>query len=178
MAALLLAGLMSDTLILRSPTTTARDRRAAEQLAAWGLIAPLDKFDSFQAYGEAVLAAGAGLAVRTMEAILNTDLKIYEGGNMTFGIAQVEVANLHELDGRLGEINDGLNALAEARGLGLAVLMVTDVVRGTSRLVLAGKQMATLDELPYQRLPDGTLNAPDVVSRKKQLLPAVLGLLA
>ncbi len=178
MAALLLAGVLSDTLILRSPTTTPRDRQAAERLAAWGLQPPVLAFDSYQTYGEAVLAAGAGLAVRTMEAILNTDLKIYEGGNMTFGIAQVEVANLHELDSRLGEVTDGLNNLAEARGLGLAVLMVTDVVRGTSRLVLAGKQMAVLDELPYQRLPDGTLNAPDVVSRKKQLLPAVLGLLA
>lgn len=177
-AALLLAGLLSDTLILRSPTTTLRDRRAAEQLAAWGLQSPVAAFAGYQAFGEAVLSAGAGLAVRTMEAILNTDLKIYEGGNTTFGIAQVEVANLHELEGRLPEINEGLTALADARGLGLAVLMVTDVVRGTSRLVLAGQQSRVLDELPYQRLPDGTLNAPDVVSRKKQLLPAILGLLA
>lgn len=177
-AALLLAGLLSDTLILRSPTTTPRDRVAADRLENWGLKAPIMDFHTFQDFGEAVLAAGAGLAVRTMEAILNTDLKIYEGGNMTFGIAQVEVANLHELEGRLAEITDGLHTLAETRGLGLAVLMVTDVVRGTSRLVLAGQQMAVLDELPYQRLPDGTLNAPDVVSRKKQLLPAILGLLA
>ncbi len=177
-AALLLAGLLSDTLILRSPTTTARDRHAADRLAKWGLLPPVAPFENFQAYGEAVLAAGAGLAVRSMEAILNTDLKLYEGGDMTFGIAQVEVPNLHELDGRLGEINLGLAALAEARGLGLAVLMVTDVVRGTSRLVLAGKQAPVLDELPYHRLPDGTLDAPDVVSRKKQLLPAILGLVA
>jgi len=178
LAALLLAGLLSDTLILRSPTTTTRDRLAADRLAAWGLKPPVAPFENFHAYGEAVLAAGAGLAVRPMDAVLNTDLKLYEGGDMTFGIAQVEVPNLHELDGRLGEIIEGLNALAEARGLGLAVLMVTDVVRGTSRLVLAGKQAAVLDELPYQRLPDGTLDAPDVVSRKKQLLPAILGLVA
>jgi manganese-dependent inorganic pyrophosphatase len=178
MAALLLAGLLSDTLILRSPTTTARDRLAADRLENWGLKPPFTAFDSLQAYGDAVLAAGAGLAVRTMESILNTDLKIYEGGNMTFGIAQVEVANRHELDGRLAEITPGLQSLADARGLGLAVLMVTDVVRGASRLVLAGPHASVLDDLPYQRLPDGTLNAPDVVSRKKQLLPAILGLLA
>ena len=178
LAALLLAGLLSDTLILRSPTTTARDRLAADRLENWGLKPPLDTLDNLQSYGEAVLAAGAGLAVRTVEAILNTDLKLYEGGGVTFSVAQVEVANLHELDGRLAEIKTGLAELADARGLGLAVLMVTDVVRGTSRLVLAGRQAAALEELPYQRLPDGTLNAPDVVSRKKQLLPAILGLLA
>ncbi|MCC7361115.1 MAG: DHH family phosphoesterase [Anaerolineales bacterium] len=178
LAALLLAGLLSDTLILRSPTTTARDHLVAERLAGWGLQPPLDTFGTFQRYGEALLAAGAGLAVRPVESILNTDLKLYEGGGVHFGIAQVEVANLHELDDRLAEINAGLAALAEARGWGLAVLMVTDVVRGASRLVLAGRQAAALEELPYRRLPDGTLNAPDVVSRKKQLLPAILGLLS
>jgi len=81
-----------------------------------------------------------------------------------------------QLTDRLPEITAGLNSLAQSRGLGLAVLMVTDVVRGSSRLVLAGPAMARLDDLPYERLPDGTLHARDVVSRKKQLLPAILGL--
>ncbi len=64
-----------------------------------------------------------------------------------------------------------------ARGLAINVLMVTDVVRGSSRLVLAGPQVERLNDLPYTRLPDSTLDAPDLVSRKKQLLPAILGLL-
>jgi manganese-dependent inorganic pyrophosphatase len=175
-AGLLLAGLLSDTLILRSPTTTPRDEQAAERLGAWALNTPHVPYSAYEAFGEAVLAAGAGLAVRSIEAILNSDLKLYEGGEFKFGIAQVEVANLMELSGRLAEIEAGLSALAENRGLGLAVLMVTDVVRGASRLVLAGPQVGRLDELPYARRPDGTLDAPDLVSRKKQLLPAILGL--
>jgi inorganic pyrophosphatase/exopolyphosphatase len=67
--------------------------------------------------------------------------------------------------------------MCESKGLGLAVLMVTDVVRGASRLVLAGTEAGRLNDLPYNRLPDGTLDAPDLMSRKKQLLPAILGLL-
>jgi len=55
--------------------------------------------------------------------------------------------------------------------------MVTDVVRGGSRLVLAGENAERLNDLPYTRLPDGTLDAPGLVSRKKQLLPVILGLL-
>jgi manganese-dependent inorganic pyrophosphatase len=90
----------------------------------------------------------------------------------------VEVGNLHELTNRLPEITSGLEDLAQSRGLGLAVLMVTDVVRGSSRLVLAGPAVSRLDDLPYERLPDGTLHARDVVSRKKQLLPAILGLVS
>jgi manganese-dependent inorganic pyrophosphatase len=175
-AGLLLAGLLSDTLILRSPTTTERDRRAAEWLAQSALGTGGLPFQSCSDYGEAILASGADLSVRSVESILNSDLKIYESGDLKFGVAQVEVANLMQLNPRLAEITAGLQDLLLARGLGLAVLMVTDVVRNVSRLVLAG-QTDRLNDLPYKRLPDGTLDAPDLVSRKKQLLPAMLGLL-
>jgi manganese-dependent inorganic pyrophosphatase len=175
-AGLLLAGLMSDTLVLRSPTTTGRDHKAVERLGGWALAPGGLAYESAAAFGEALVAAGAGLAVRDVESIINSDLKVYEAGGIKFGIAQVEVANVHEIDERLQEICAGLEGLYKARGLALSVLMVTDVVRGASRLVLAG-QTERLNDLPYTRLPDGTLDAPDVVSRKKQLLPAILGLL-
>jgi manganese-dependent inorganic pyrophosphatase len=177
LAGLLLAGLMSDTLILRSPTTTERDHQAAARLGAWALGQGGLPFGSWQAFGEAVLSAGASFAVRSIASILNEDLKLYEGGDVKFGIAQAELANLHELADRLPEVRDGLEALRDAKGLDLVVLMVTDVVRGSSRLVLAGEQ-AALSDLPYKRLPDGTFDAPGVVSRKKQLLPVILGMVS
>jgi len=176
MAGLLLAGVLSDTLLLKSPTTTERDHLAVQQLADWSFGDDRLSFANVQSFGEAVLNAGAGLAVRRVEDIVNSDLKIYEGGGIKFGVAQIEVANLLELADRLPEISAALAALCEAKGLKLAVLMVTDVVRGASRLVLAG-QVERLNDLPYTRLADGTLDAPDLVSRKKQLLPAILGLL-
>jgi manganese-dependent inorganic pyrophosphatase len=183
-AGLLLAGLLADTLILKSPTTTQRDWQAADRLAKWAQLGKRDAlaegngipFGDYVAFGEALLAAGAGLAVRNVEEILSSDLKIYEGGGVRFGIAQVEVATLHELEPRLPEITAGLAALGQANGLEFTVLMVTNVVRGHSRLVLAGRR-ERLNDLPYDLLPDGTLDAPDVVSRKKQLLPSILGLL-
>lgn len=175
-AGLLLAGLMADTLILKSPTTTGRDKVAADRLAGWALSSGGLPFENYRIFGEAVLAAGAGLAVRDIDFIVNSDLKVYDGGGIKFGVAQVEVASLLELGQRLDEVSAGLEALCKARGLALAALMVTDVVRGASRLVLAG-QAERLNDLPYTRLPDGTLDAPDLVSRKKQLLPAILGLL-
>lgn len=175
-AGILLAGLLGDTLILKSPTTTGRDHEAAKLLAGWALGGGGVPYESFQLFGEALLAAGAGLAVRSAESIVNSDLKLYDGGGVKFGVAQVEVASLLEVSERLNEIRSALEGLCAGRGLGLAALMVTDVVRGASRLVLAG-QAERLNDLPYTRLPDGTLDAPDVVSRKKQLLPAILGLL-
>jgi manganese-dependent inorganic pyrophosphatase len=124
-----------------------------------------------------LLSAGSGFAVRTPESILNADLKLYEGGGIKFGVAQAEAPSLLELGERLGEITQALGALCDSKGLKLAVLMVTDVVRGASRLVLAGPEAGRLNDLPYTRMPDGTLDAPDLMSRKKQLLPAILGLL-
>jgi len=175
-AGLLLAGLLSDTLILKSPTTTSRDLAAAEKLAGWALGPTALPYESYQAYGKAVLAAGAGLSVRDAASIVSSDLKVYEGGGIKFGVAQVEVADLQEVADRLAEIRSKLEDLCQSRGLTLAVLMITDVVRGASRLVLAG-QTQRLSDLPYTTLPDGTLDAPELMSRKKQLLPAILGLL-
>ena len=57
------------------------------------------------------------------------------------------------------------------------MLLITDIVRGSSRLIFSSNAPPILDDLPYPPLPDGTRDAPGVVSRKKQLLPVVLGLL-
>ncbi len=177
-AAVLLAGVCSDTLVLRSPTTTDRDRRVAERLAGFAFNGdgPDLKYEGVSDFGQAVLAAGAALGNRDVESILSADLKLYEGRDMKFGVAQVEVANLEELNSRLPELAAGLEKVCAARGLGLMILMVTDVVDGGSRLVLAG-QVERLNDLPYRRLSDGTLDAPELVSRKKQLLPVLLALL-
>ena len=176
-AGLLLAGLLSDTLILTSPTTTDRDRQAADRLARWAFImgAPLEG-ETIQSFGEALLSAGAGLASRDPDEVVSTDLKVYEAGGFHFAIAQAEVTSLVQLDEHLQEIQAALERLREKRGLDFAILMVTDVVRGSSRLVLANPP-EVLDDMPYPRLPDGTRMAEGVVSRKKQLLPVVLGLL-
>jgi len=121
LAGLLLAGLLSDTLILRSPTTTERDLEAAHVLSGWALGPGGLGYADFEEFGDAVLSAGAGFAVRSIESILNSDLKVYEGGEFKFGIAQAEVANLMELDERLPAIRTELNSLSANRGLALAL---------------------------------------------------------
>jgi manganese-dependent inorganic pyrophosphatase len=176
-AGLLLAGLLSDTLILTSPTTTDRDRRAAERLGRWAFVKnhPLEG-ENIQSYGQQVLRAGAGLSTRDPQEIVGTDLKLYEGGGYQFAIAQAEVTDLRQLDEHLDSLIIALDDLRRQRGLDFAMLMVTDVVDNVSRLVLVNAP-PIMDDLPYPRQPDGTRMATGVVSRKKQLLPTVLGLL-
>jgi manganese-dependent inorganic pyrophosphatase len=176
-AGLLLAGLLSDTLILTSPTTTDRDRKAADRLGRWAFVRTgLLSSETLQSYGRQVLNASAGLSTRTPEQIVDTDLKQYEAGRYRFAIAQVEVTDLVQLTEALDKLTTALNALRDKRALDFAMLMVTDVVRGTSRLILTNEP-PELTDLPYPPQPDGTRLAEGVVSRKKQLLPVVLGLL-
>lgn len=177
LAGLLLAGLLSDTLILNSPTTTDRDRRAAERLGRWAFVnnGPLYG-ETIETYGEEVIRAGAGLAARDADEIVATDLKMYAAGDFRFAIGQAEVTDPVQLSDHLEKLNDSLRAVRDKRGLDFALLMVTDVVRGSSRLLLTNEP-AELGDLPYPRQNDGTRLAEGVVSRKKQLLPVVLGLL-
>ncbi len=178
LAGTLLAGLLADTLILTSPTTTARDKTAAERLFRWAFVggSPL-KGETVESFGKAVLSAGAGLSNRKPEEVVSTDIKPYEAGGFKLAIAQVEVTDLVQLAEHLAPITKALDDLRDKRGLDFAMLLVTDVVRGSSRLILSSTPPPILADLPYPPLPDGTRDAPGVVSRKKQLLPVVLGLL-
>lgn len=177
LAGLMLAGLLSDTLVMTSPTTTERDHQAAERLARWAFVwgAPLEG-ETVQSFGEKVLSAGAGLSSRDPKDVVSTDMKQYETANTRFAIAQAEVSDLYELNDYLEPLRDALQELRERRSLDFAMLMVTDVVQGDSRLLMVDAP-AVLEELPYRPLTDGTRLASGVVSRKKQLLPVVFSLL-
>jgi manganese-dependent inorganic pyrophosphatase len=177
LAGLMLAGLLSDTLILTSPTTTPRDQAAAERLARWAFVwgTPLAE-ETLQTFGEKVVAAGTGLASRDPMDVVTTDMKKYETENIRFAIAQAEVSDLYELNEYIEPLRQALQELKERRSLDFAMLMVTDVVQGDSRLLMINAPLV-LDELPYRRLSDGTRLAEGVVSRKKQLLPVVFSLI-
>jgi manganese-dependent inorganic pyrophosphatase len=176
-AGLMLAGLLSDTLVMSSPTTTQRDHLAAERLARWAFVWGTSLAEeTIQSFGEKVLNAGAGLISRDPQDVVTTDMKQYESGTNRFAIAQAEVSDLYEINDYLDPLRDALQDLRERRSLDFAMLMVTDVVQGDSRLLMVDAPVV-LDELPYRPLTDGTLLAEGVVSRKKQLLPVVLSLL-
>ncbi|MCU0515218.1 MAG: DHH family phosphoesterase [Anaerolineae bacterium] len=182
LAGLLLCGILSDTLIFRSPTSTPRDPEAARHLARMAkLVTPGTADEATDAaiteLGNALLAAGAGLGSRPGEEIVGTDIKYYEVNGAQVAMAQVEVGHLRELEQRLPDLKAALQKMIDEQKLRLAVLMVTDVVRGNSRLVVAGHPRL-ISALPYARLNDDTLDAPGLMSRKKQLVPTVLAVLS
>ena len=178
LAGMLLAGLLSDTLLLTSPTTTPRDKESANRLARWAFVAgsPI-KNETIDSFGGSILSAGVGLSNRSPYEIVSTDIKSFETNGFKFAVAQVEVTDLLQISDHQEALTAALNDLRDKRCLDFSMLLVTDIVRGTSRLLISSNAPPLLDDLPYPAMPDGTREAQGVVSRKKQLLPTVLGLL-
>lgn len=176
-AGLLLAGIISDTLNLISPTTTPRDHEAIKRLARWA-FSPKSVLadDSLESFADKVLGAGSGLGTQPASEIINRDVKTYSSGGYHFAISQAEVSDLYELNNHKEELRIALKDFRETRAFDFAVLMVTDVLRGSSR-VMVENTPAILDDLPFEKSADGTLIAEGMVSRKKQLVPAILSLL-
>jgi manganese-dependent inorganic pyrophosphatase len=176
-AGVLLAGILSDTLKLTSPTTTDRDKKAAEKLTRWAFKKGTSfEHETLSSFGDKVLSASAGLSNRTPKDVVTSDLKLYNTNSYSFAIAQAEVTDLNEVSDHVDALQIALDALRTNKKVDFAMLMVTDIVRGSSRIILSNPP-PILDELPYPNLSDRSKLAEGIVSRKKQLLPVVLGLL-
>lgn len=166
-AALLLAGLFSDTVMLKSPTTTAVDRELVGWLAKCSGLDPM-------VFGHQMFQAGSTLAAyKSIEALLTADFKEYEVGSRRFGVGQVEVVTFQEFEERREAILSGLEALVLKRNLGLAGLLVTDIVQQNSQFVVRGEK-DLIAAIGYPQIQSGCFELKGVLSRKKQLMPHLL----
>ena len=162
----MLTGIIADTLILRSPTTTMQDMQAVEMLAR------LAKVPSVQEFGEKLFSISDNLATQDPDEMILSDFKKYENAGTKMGIGQCEVTTLSDIDVYAQAYIDALQKIADSQGLDWTLLMVTDVLRENS-VLLASNNKANRD-LPYQKLAEQTYDMPGVMSRKKQLLPVLL----
>ena len=168
-AMLLLAGILSDTLILRSPTTTEEDKKAAEALAdSCGL--------DIEGYGRELLEKSAVLGKIPPEEIITADFKQYNESGVNFGVGQAEVTSLERLGEQKTGLLNGLEDIRKNRNLDWAMLLITDVIKENSVLLSTSFPDAE-DLLVYKKTEDGLFDLPGILSRKKQLLPELLRVL-
>jgi manganese-dependent inorganic pyrophosphatase len=159
----LMAGLVSDTLKLSSPTTTDTDRQLLPWLAK---IAGLDVDEFTRGFFE----AGSILRELPPSAVIGTDRKEYLEAGWRVSISQIEELGLEAFDEREKELQAALASLRTERTLDFACLLVTDITRHRSLLLTDGDQRIT-DALTYPRLRKGVFDLEGVVSRKKQFFP-------
>lgn len=161
MAGLLLSAVMTDTVILKSPTTTDVDRAVAKRLAG---IAGVDP----QEFGMEVFASRSAGEVFSAERVVATDVKEYRVGDVVAAIVQFETVSLAEVMEHAEELRAAMEALRERRGYDLVLMMVTDIVREGSEIMAVGK-VRLVERALGVSLAEGSVWMEGVLSRKKQV---------
>ena len=166
-AGLMVSGIVSDTLLLKSPTTTDLDIKALDELSK---IAEVD----WKTYGLDMLKAGTSLKGKTKEEILYTDFKNFTVGSENMGIGQIFTFNFDELKADSKEYIDLLTNTAKNNDYAVIALFVTDVIKNGS-YVFFNEQAKELIEYAYdiKDIEQGHFLL-DVVSRKKQMVPNIM----
>jgi manganese-dependent inorganic pyrophosphatase len=162
-AGLLLAGVVSDTLNLTSPTTTPRDVDILKKLEELSRV-------NAREFTERLFASGSLLTLKAAPQAITTDCKEYMQDDVKFSIAQIEEVGFDQFWKRKSELLEALETYRRKRGYFFSGLLVTDVVKQSSLLLVVGDQNF-IKRIDYPQLEPGIYELLDVVSRKKQLLP-------
>jgi manganese-dependent inorganic pyrophosphatase len=165
-ATLLLGAVLSDTVILNSPTTTDRDR---------AVIAYLEQVLAVEAetFGREMFERTSNLARVPVEEIVARDAKEYDAGAHRLRIAQVETVG-EDLHDREADLLKALDAVREHDNLAIAALMVTDIIAKGTRLYLSGADRFAVERAFGRDADEGVVDLPGVMSRKKQVAPKLL----
>ncbi len=163
-ATLMLSAIISDTLLLKSPTCTPDDVTAVNELAK---IAEVD----YKVYGMDMLKAGTDLSSFTIEQILNLDAKAIALKDVKSLIAQVNTASIPEVMKMKVDLEAGMNKIIEEKGLDLFMLLITDIVNSNTQTIALGKRSDLVEKAYKVKLEDNTALLEGVVSRKKQVVP-------
>ncbi len=170
-AGLLVAAIISDTLMFRSPTCTPMDRIAAENLAKIVGI-------QCEEFAQEMFAAGSNLKARSAEEIFYQDFKTFEVNKATFGVGQINSMNPEELKELKKRLLPHMEKALGAHGETMLFFMLTDIIHQSTELLCYGGENAELVEEAFHVAPlDHSVVLPGVVSRKKQLIPAFMNAL-
>lgn len=165
-AGLLMAGLISDTLNLTSPTATPTDKRILQ------LLSKIAKQNPAQ-LAEAIFSVGSPLLTMSAEEVINADCKQYEESGKRFSISQIEELNFSHFPGKQAGLIESLDLQCKRRGLCFAALLVTDVNTQNSLLLACGEPQY-LQRITFPARGPHVWELAGIVSRKKQLLPYLL----
>jgi manganese-dependent inorganic pyrophosphatase len=163
-AGLLLAAILSDTVLFKSPTCTEKDRRTAERLAE---IASLD----LQEFGMRVLKAGASIKGMTTADIIGNDIKEFQIGEYRMTVGQISVMDAAEVLSIKEKLQHDMELLRQKENYDMVLLMVTDIIEEGTHLVYTGQPASLLSQAFNSNGEDGVVYLPGVMSRKKQVIP-------
>mgnify|MGYP003305791413 CR=1 FL=1 len=168
MAGMLCSAILSDTLMFRSPTCTAKDKKAAEALA---VIAGID----IQDHAEKMFRAGSSLAGKTPEEIFYQDFKKFSGNDKNFGAGQISSMDAAELEQLRPQMAAYMKTAVKENEM--LFFLLTNILTESSDLVFVGEGAKEIAEAAFGPAQENWVHVPGMVSRKKQFVPGILGAL-
>lgn len=166
-ATLMLSAIASDTLVLKSPTTTDEDRKVVKKLEE---ISGLD----INVFGVDMLKAGTDISDYTPEQVINIDSKLFEQENKKFRIAQVNTADLDSIFKNQAYFEQAINDDIKKENLDFYVFAATDIINSNSKIISLGNDAPVVEKAFGVSIDNNTAMLENVVSRKKQMLPPIL----
>lgn len=168
MAGLMLSGILSDTLILQSPTTTELDRKVVEELS--------NKLNiDYKEYAINMFKAGTSLKGKTKEEIITTDLKTFTSStDVKFAVAQIFTLDIDSINNEIEDYINELERINESLGCKFTMMCITDVIKNGS-YVLYTSEASEILENGFKVSPFNQMTYIDgLASRKKQMVPVIL----
>ncbi|WP_103107772.1 manganese-dependent inorganic pyrophosphatase [Brevibacillus reuszeri] len=165
-AGLMLSAIISDTLLLKSPTCTDQDVAAAHELAQIAGV-------NLETYGLEMLKAGADLSDKTIADLLSLDAKEFQMGSAKVEIAQVNAVDVNDVLARQAELEAAMNSIISEKGLDLFVFVVTDILNNDSVAIALGSATQAVEKAYNVTLTGNKAVLKGVVSRKKQIVPVL-----
>ncbi len=165
-AGILCAAMISDTLLFRSPTTTDTDRRILDRMSK---IADLNP----EEFADKMFRAATSLKGKSASDLVEGDVKTFNIGGEDFRVGQVMTMNPEELLPIMDELKDLMDKKIKSKNESTFVLVLTDIFNERSELLVVGEHFDSIKEEFGEITDKGTINAPGVLSRKKQVIPRI-----
>lgn len=170
LAALMLSGIISDTMILKSPTTSKKDRRIIEELKNLSGLDPVE-------WGKEIFENTVLVQKKSDEELIMEDLKEYLSGKTVFAISQVETIGMDRLAGRKESLVQTMIEMCFRNNYAFMCLMITDILEEGTELLVAGERSVIAEKAFGHKTLEGSIHLQGVMSRKKQVVPVIYELM-
>ncbi|OPJ63254.1 putative manganese-dependent inorganic diphosphatase [Clostridium oryzae] len=170
-AGILCAAIISDTLLLKSPTSTIVDQIMLKRLSA---IADLDP----EKFAKEMFKAGTSLRDKSPEEIFHQDFKAFSINDLKVGVSQIGTLDMEGMEAMKKSILELMNRKVRENGFFILIFMITDILKGGSELIIAGEEKEILSKAFNVEFENNSVYLPGVVSRKKQVIPPISSAIA
>jgi manganese-dependent inorganic pyrophosphatase len=165
-AGILLGGIIADTVLFRSPTSTPRDRRVAQELAVLTRVDPAE-------FGQEIFSRASDLSGRSPREILTTDFKEFRINDLPFAIGYMETVKKRSVDEIRDDLLQQMSALRAERGYAALLFIVVDIVHNQTEILIDGMEKEIAEALGEPLISAHSVLMPGVASRKKQIVPVL-----